>query len=187
MRNQAFFSSHRLFRVFFPLCGTGMNTQRQIDIHTGSLKHQINTAQHHKAVFFLVPCVVCVVLSSSALSGAARVVPVCGIFASLMEYTNLTAEQFKDTVLSSLQGELYVFYSWLCAPESSIVSENSCNGPWRMTHSVCISGWHCGSMWVSSVSAVYSLLDSILELYGRRDAARNSSPVIALPLVFLHR
>lgn len=149
MRNQAFFSSHRLFRIFFPLCGTGMNTQRQIDIHTGSLKHQINIAQHHKAVFFLVPCVVCVVLFPSALSGAARVVPVCGIFARLMEYTNLTAEQFKDTVFSSPRWELYVFYSWLCAPESSIVSENSSNGPWRMTNSVCIAGWHRGRMWVS--------------------------------------
>ena len=85
-----------------------MNTHRQIDIHTGTLKHQIYTAQHHKGVccFFLVASVVRVVLSSSTLRGSTLAVPVFWLFARLMEYTNLTTEKLRDTVFSSPQWEL---------------------------------------------------------------------------------
>lgn len=93
MRNQAFFSSHRLFH-FFSLWHWHEHTQTDRHTHRDLKTDQIYTAQRHKGVccFFLVPSVVYVVLSSSTLRGSTVAVPDFGMFARMMEYTNLTTE-----------------------------------------------------------------------------------------------
>lgn len=121
MRNQAFFSSHRLFHFFSPffLCGTGMSihththTNRQTDRQacTQGLKNIRSTqpgAIKECAVSFLLPLLFHNVVSSCAPRGSTGTVPVFGMPASLMEYTNLTTD--TASFFTSLGTLCFVFF-----------------------------------------------------------------------------
>lgn len=115
MRNQAFFSPHRLFLFLFFFVSVALawtQTDRQTDIHAGTLKHQICSAQHHKGLccFFLVPTVVHVVLSSSSPTGSTEAVPL---------FPEVSFQSFLETHCLSLpHWEIYdlgffFFFFWV--------------------------------------------------------------------------
>lgn len=152
MRNQAFFSSHRLFHFFF-VALAWTHTVRQT--YTQGLKNIRSTqlsAIEEYAFSFVFPLFTLFCLH---LRGSAVAVPVFGMFARLMEYTNLTTQLNSEIqCVSSPHWELHFFFPAVSAfvPESSIISENISSGLRRATHSVCVGGRQCGGMWVSSMS-----------------------------------
>lgn len=124
MRNQAFFSSHRLFHFF--LCGTGMNTHRQTDRRTYAqgLKNIRSTqlgAIKENAASFLFPLVH--VLSQSTLRGSTVAVPVYGMLARLMEDTNFTTEPLREMCFFTSLGTYFLLAGSTFVPASSIMSE----------------------------------------------------------------
>lgn len=185
MRNQAFFSSHRLFHFFFVALAW---THRQT--YTQGLKNIRSTqlsAIKEYAFSFVFPLLF--TLFCLHLRGSAVAVPVFGMFARLMEYTNLTTEQLRDTVCFFTSLGTLFFSSWhhVCSrifhhlwkylkwpAESDTLCLRWRTAVWR----------HVGKF---SVNTADSLPKSRPEGDRRRDEETNPSPHIPTPLILLHR